>query len=161
MVISKTRKRFYPAQFPKFLGEPDKNRFSIIKSAEFGKGVMTLVPFEKGDLVCRFTGKLLHHQTLFTLQKKTGHYLHDPWFMGRILHSCDPNIICNMDEQVFYAAKEIPAATLLTMDYETTEDQLYRSFHCNCGSPNCRGSIMGKSARLDYYNNWTEYMFED
>jgi hypothetical protein len=31
------------------------------------------------------------------------------------------------------------------MDYETTEDELFRAFNCACGSVSCRGQIKGKA----------------
>jgi hypothetical protein len=82
--------------------------------------------------------------SIHTLQKKQGAYIEAPYFMRKILHRCDPNTTVDMEEQVFWASKDIRPGDLIMMDYESTEDKLYRSFHCQCGSRNCRKLILGR-----------------
>jgi hypothetical protein len=36
------------------------------------------------------------------------------------------------------------AGELLTMDYDETEDILFRAFQCCCGSTRCRGTVGGR-----------------
>lgn len=36
----------------------------------------------------------------------------------------------------------------LTMDYETTEEELFREFTCCCGSDKCRGLIQGSPSKV-------------
>lgn len=110
----------------------------------FGEGVVSKTFFGKGELIFRFDGTVLNHQTLYTLQKRPGVYIEDPFFVGKILHSCDPNTTVDMDNQTFWATRDIQSGDFITMDYESTEDQLFRSFHCQCGSHHCRGHIVGK-----------------
>jgi SET domain-containing protein len=57
-------------------------------------------------------------------------------------HSCDPNIAIQ-GQIVFIAMRAIDAAEELTHDWATTDDLDYE-MKCNCGSPNCRGTITGK-----------------
>jgi hypothetical protein len=92
-----------------------------------------------------FTGKVDNELSLYSLQITAGVHIHDPYFMGKVIHSCDPNMSCDMKTFTFTAIKDIYQGDFLTMDYETTEDILYRSFVCNCGSKNCRRLIRGKS----------------
>ena len=40
--------------------------------------------------------------------------------MGKILHSCDPNMYCIMENFTFIAKKNIKAGDILYMDYEQT-----------------------------------------
>ena len=63
--------------------------------------------------------------------------------MGKVLHSCDPNMRCDMQTLTFTARKDIAPNTSLTMDYDTTEEVLFRPFDCCCRSPLCRGYICG------------------
>lgn len=136
--------RFYPETFPRFINEPTKDKFNLITSNEFGDGIVCKVPFRKGDIVFQFDGNLRNDQTLYTLQKSPNIYIEDQYFMGKSLHSCNPNTIVNMETQEFIAARDIQAGEYITMDYETTEDELFRKFYCECKSANCRGYIRGK-----------------
>jgi tyrocidine synthetase-3 len=147
-MIVESSTRFYPDFYPSFQHEPTMDKFKIIKSDEVGEGVIALNTFDPGQIIFRFSGLILNDMTLFTLQLGIGQHIHDPFFMGKILHSCDPNTDCDMATQTFTAIKPIKPGEYLTMDYETTEDELFRSFECHCGSPNCKKFIMGKKYRM-------------
>lgn len=137
--------RFYPESVVPFEHEPTRDRFSIITTDEYGQGIISHVAFEPGEVVFRFTGELTPVMTLFTLQVRPGLHVHDPYVMGKVLHCCDPNMRADMSTLTFTATKPIQAGDFLTMDYETTEDELFRSFHCECGAPNCRHLIRGRN----------------
>jgi uncharacterized protein len=140
--------RFYPEFYPEFTCEPTRDRFRIIPTENTGEGIISLASFRRDELLFKFAGVLLDEMTLFTLQLRPGMHLHDPFFMGKILHSCDPNMICDIEARTFTALRDIEPGEFLTMDYETTEDVLYRPFHCRCGSINCRGYIEGREIRI-------------
>ena len=135
--------RFYPAKYAPFMHEPRRDQIEIVQTGDKGEGLVARVQFQKGDIVFAFTGDLISYQTLFTLQVERGKYLHDPYVMGKVLHSCEPNMSCDMSTLTFTALRDIEAGEYLTMDYETTEEELFRQFHCCCGSPSCRGAIRG------------------
>ncbi len=135
--------RFYPDFYPTFDYEPTTDRFEIRKSDEVGEGVVALVDFEPGEIVFRFTGVFSSTVTLFTLEVNQSLHLHDPLFMGKILHCCDPNCSVDMQTRTFTAVKPIKAGEYVTMDYAQTESRLYRNFDCSCGASNCRGYVVG------------------
>lgn len=139
--------RFYAGICSPYAYEPTKDKFQIITTGNMGEGIIALRDFKPGDIVFVFTGEVLSEQKLTTLQIKPGEYISDPIFMGKVLHACDPNMSCNMKKRTFTARKPIRAFDFLTMDYESTEDELFRSFHCCCGSPNCRGDIRGRKVK--------------
>jgi tyrocidine synthetase-3 len=136
--------RFYPDSILPFPNEALRSNFDIIHSAEFGDGIISLTSFEPGNIVFSFTGDILQHTTLYTLQITPGKYIQDPFVMGKVLHSCDPNLLCDMQSFSFFALKNIRPGDYLTMDYESTEDVLSRPFQCCCGTAKCRGVIKGK-----------------
>jgi tyrocidine synthetase-3 len=142
--------RFYPDFYPNFAYEPTKKLFQIIKTNDLGEGIIALTNFSAGEIVFKFTGVLLNEITLHTLQLQKGYHIHDPFFMGKVLHSCNPNMQCDMATQTFSAIKEIKKGDFLTMDYESTEDELFNSFECKCGSLNCKKIIRGKIFRLQH-----------
>ncbi|MDZ3952382.1 hypothetical protein U0X36_05410 [Bacillus thuringiensis] len=137
--------RFYPKEVPIFNNETSTEKFEIVINDVFNKGVVSKKEFAKGDLLFKFAGEIQYHQTLYTLQLKTGVYIEDPYFMGRILHSCEPNSIVNMETQEFYAIQDINVGDYITIDYLKTEDVLFQSFQCACGSPDCKGYITGRT----------------
>jgi tyrocidine synthetase-3 len=141
--------RFYPDFYPTFAYEPTKDRFEIRYIGDgVGQGVVSLVEFEPGDTVFRFTGVFSSEITLFTLRVNDFLHLHDPFFMGKILHSCDPNCHVDMETRTFTAIKPIQAGEFVTMDYAQTEAILYRPFPCECGAVNCRHFIVGYAEEL-------------
>lgn len=132
--------RFYPDSLPPFRYEPTRDAFAIQPiSDDCGEGVVALKQFRKGEIVFAFSGFYSDTVTLFTLQVKPGHYLHDPFFMGKVLHRCDPNCHVDMEKLLFVAARDIQPGDWVTMNYEQTEDQLFRPFVCNCGAKPCKG----------------------
>jgi D-alanine-D-alanine ligase len=56
-------------------------------------------------------------------------------------HSCDAN--CAYDGLNVIALRAIKKGEELTLDYAQFLDKNMEPFHCNCGSPHCRGLIMG------------------
>ncbi|WP_242319033.1 hypothetical protein [Bacillus cereus group sp. BfR-BA-01349] len=98
----------------------------------------------------KFAGKVQYHQTLYTLQLKTGVYIEDPYFMGKVLHSCEPNSIVNMETQEFYVIRDINVGDYITIDYLKTEDVLFQSFQCACGTSVCKGYIAGRIPKKYY-----------
>jgi hypothetical protein len=137
-------RRFYQAVCAPFPQEPTRDRLAVVASEAVGEGLMALTDFAPGDVVFTFAGSILPYQTLFTLQIAPGRYIEDPLVMGKVLHSCDPNMVCSMGQLTFWAIKPIRAGEYLYMDYESTEDELYRHFDCCCGAPACRGRIRGR-----------------
>jgi len=140
-----TSNRFYPDALPSFPYEPTRERFSIAQVGDtVGEGVMTHVPFNTGDIIFAFTGFFTNEITQFSLQVYDGLHLHDPYFMGKVLHSCDPNASCDMSRRLFIALKPIQPGEFITMDYAETEDYLFKTFPCQCGAANCRGYVKGR-----------------
>lgn len=138
--------RFYPDSVPPYPHEPDRSRFDIRPvDDQRGVGVVSLVEFAPGDLVFRFTGFLLGEITQFSLQISPDEHIHDPFFMGKVLHHCEPNCRVEISTRSFYALKPIHPGEIVTMDYDTTEDALFKPFQCSCGAPSCRGLIQGRN----------------
>jgi tyrocidine synthetase-3 len=147
--MSNDENRFYQGLCAPYAHEPTRDRVRVIECGAKGEGVVAVRPVKKDEIVFSFWGRVLDHQTLFTLQRKPGAYVEDPLVMGKILHSCDPNMACDMATQTFTAVKPIKPGEYLSMDYETTEDELFRSFMCLCGSKQCRGMIQGKAVSFE------------
>ncbi|MEQ8953359.1 MAG: SET domain-containing protein-lysine N-methyltransferase [Gammaproteobacteria bacterium] len=140
--------RFYPDQLPAFAHEPTRDRFQIRHISDgVGEGVVALVPFAVGAVVCAFTGFLTSEVTQFTLQIGRGRHLHDPYFYGKTLHSCDHNCFIDVKKRQFIAIKPIAAGNFVTFDYAQTEDYLFLAFPCSCGAINCRGKVLGRKQK--------------
>ena len=141
------KSRFYPAEWPEVKTEATPDKFEIVHFDSFGEGIKTKVSFKKGDIVFSFAGIVLPYQNLFTLQYRHNLFIYDPYVMGKVLHSCNPNMSCSMYVREFIAKRDIEPGELLTMDYEETEDELSRAFECHCGSTNCRKYISGRHTK--------------
>lgn len=140
--------RFYPDEIPPFPYEPTRDRFSIEYVGDrVGVGVMTFTSFKAGDIVFAFSGHYSTQITQYSLQVEPGVHIHDPYFMGRVLHHCDPNTTVDMTSLTFTALRSISPGEFITMDYAETEDILFKTFECQCDAPHCRGLIAGRLQR--------------
>jgi len=142
--------RFYPSHIPVFIGEPLKTNFALLKSPEaINYGIVSLISFKAQDLVAQCSGAVLQEQTLHSLQHSENIFYHDDFFAGYLLHSCDPNCILDMKTFTLYALKDIRPFEKITVDYEHTEAELFRPFHCSCGAETCRGFIQGYKLKAE------------
>lgn len=137
--------RFYPDCVPPYAYEPTTDDFEIRQFDDGkGQGVVALRSFEPGEIVFRFTGFLLNEITQFSLQFGDDLHIHDPYFMGKVLHACDPSMSCDIKTRTFTALRHIEPGEIVTMDYAETEEILFKPFMCGCGSLNCRGYVTGR-----------------
>lgn len=116
-----------------------------IVNETIGLAVRTTVARERGTVIEHFTGTVSAHTVQHSLQMAPFQHILDPNFVGYLMHSCDPNCVLDMQRMRLLALKNIEAGALLTIDYAVTEDELYRQFPCQCGAPNCRFWITGRS----------------
>ncbi|WP_425400049.1 hypothetical protein [Aeoliella sp.] len=139
--------RIYPESLPVIPDEPAAEDFRVVQvDATRGLGVLVLRAFKAGDVLFRMNGTLTEEMTLYSLQMDERWHLDDPDFAGRVLHCCEPNSRLDPVTRLFTAVKDIEPGDLLTMDYNETEDVLFRAFECSCGAEGCRGYIAGRNA---------------
>lgn len=138
--------RIYPAYLPVIPDEPSPEAFRVIDVDEDrGQGIVVLREFRTNDVLFRMNGRESREMTLHSLQVGPDLHVDDPWFAGKTLHSCDPNARLDIETRLFVALRSILPGDLLTMDYDATEDILYRPFSCRCGATNCRGYVAGRA----------------
>lgn len=145
--------RFYPDFILPFANEPTRNNFSIKKyNDKIGLAVYSKQRFYKGDLVFKFSGVKTEKITQYSLQYSHDRFIHDPWFMGFVSHKCEPNCIVDMKTLEFIAVTDIQVDERVTMNYNQTEDYLYRTFHCECGENKCSYT----QQKEIFGNKWSE-----
>jgi uncharacterized protein len=126
-------------------GYPTRAAFEVVNTHDpRGSGLRCLHRFWRGEMLARITGVLLTRRQLHTLQINPRLHLYDPHFAGMLLHSCEPNAFLDMNELVLWCLEDISPATLITIDYASTEDVLSRQFSCQCGTKSCRAWITGR-----------------
>lgn len=139
--------RIYPSHIEPLSMEPSSVDYCVSDIDDHrGQGVVALRGAQPGDVLFRMNGTLQREMTLHSLQIAPGLHLDDPYFAGKVLHSCEPNSRLDVTTQLFVAVREIRPGDLLTMDYDETEDVLFRSFECRCGAASCRGHVAGRLA---------------
>jgi hypothetical protein len=60
-------------------------------------------------------------------------------------HSCDPNIVFDLERDVVRAIRNIPARAELSFFYPSTEWSMAEPFRCDCTAPGCIGVVAGAS----------------
>mgnify|MGYP001822213187 FL=1 len=129
----------------------------VAKSASHGIGLFANSAISRGEIIAVKGGYVLPSATWTELESELGPaeiQIAEDLFVAPITqderdgsmlyinHSCDPN--CAIQGQiVFVAMKDIGVGEELTHDWATTDDMDY-VLECNCGSPECRGTVTGK-----------------
>lgn len=144
--------------------------FDIRESDIQGRGAFANRKIRKGTRIIEYTGERIsnavaddrydesrmrrHHTFLFTLTPRT---VVDGAVNGNesiyINHSCDPNCETIIEDGRIWveAIRTIQEGEELGYDYQyertgENDEELERFYKCNCGAPNCRGSIMKPAA---------------
>lgn len=135
----------YPAEFGNDPLYPQSRDFAVVDThTASGKGVISYRAFRRGEVIARMAGPVVNDIRQHTLQIGAGRHLHDTWFSGFFLHSCEPNVALDMQALTVTALADIAPNSYLYMDYAQTEDVLFRQFPCSCGAASCRGWITGR-----------------
>jgi uncharacterized protein len=138
-------RRLY-AHLAPFPDEPTTDEVAVtFVSDAIGEAVVASRRFAPGELIARFTGRERPEVALHSLQIAPARHLDDPHFVGKLAHSCDPNGVVDVAARALRARRVIRPGDLVTIDYEHTEDRLFRSFACACGAAACRHRITGRA----------------
>lgn len=134
----------------------------VNRSNVSGEGVFAIEPFEPGELVAVWGGKIYTTEELIQLEQTFPQYYTYPvsvfpgFYLGppnpydlddaeMFNHSCEANVGVR-GQIVLVARRKIAANEELTFDYDTTEES-FEAFQCHCGKPMCRGKIDGSGWR--------------
>jgi SET domain-containing protein len=164
------RKRTRPS--PPGTAGPVNEWMELRQSGIHGLGAFALRDIPKGTKIIEYTGERInnaeadrryedekmseHHTFLFILSSRT---CVDAAFDGNearfINHSCDPNCETGVwNSRIWISSiKRIAAGSELTYDYQYDDDPDYteddlRFYGCECGAPNCRGTIVKTRKKL-------------
>lgn len=99
--------------------------------------------FKRGDIVYQIpTEKVSDKPNRFTVQMDRN--LHtEVGKLSALNHSCDPNVILDMDKMLVVACRDIKAGDELSFFYPSTEWEMAAPFICLCGSPSCIHVVAG------------------
>lgn len=116
----------------------------MIDRPALGRAVIARTAFRAGAWMARFDGVTVGYMTQHSLQKTARLHIFDTYFVGLLAHACEPNAVLDMDRQNLHALRAIRLGDLLTIDYDSTEDELFAPFACHCGAASCRSVIRGR-----------------
>ena len=146
-------------------------RIQVRRSGVHGKGVFSIAPLKKGEVIIEYKGEIIDWQEALRRHphdpKDPDHtfYFHidednviDAKHGGNaarwINHACTPN--CEADEvdgRIFIKAlRSIKPGTELFYDYGLIIDEPYtpklkKQFECRCGTKDCRGTMLAPKRR--------------
>ena len=166
-----TRTKPEPVRVPtEQIANAHSRYFDIRESDIQGRGAFANRKIRKGTRLIEYAGERIsndeadarydesrmkrHHTFLFTLTPRT---VIDGAVNGNesiyINHSCDPNCETIIEDGRIWieATRTIQEGEELVYDYQyertgENDEELERFYKCNCGAPNCRGSIMKPAA---------------
>lgn len=99
--------------------------------------------FKRGDVIYQIpTEKLSDKPNRFTVQMDRN--LHtEVGKLSALNHSCNPNVILDMEKMVVVACRDIKTGDELSFFYPSTEWEMAAPFICLCGSPSCIHVVAG------------------
>lgn len=124
-----------------------RNPGFIAKQGTHGIGVVACRPYRRGEVLCPFYwDEILDHPTVHSVQiDEQQHAEPRPFLLRYINHSCDPNVIFDVDAMMVRAVRDIRHGEELTFFYPATEWDMNEPFRCACDAPDCHGWIAGAS----------------
>ena len=142
-------------------------RIQVRRSGVHGKGVFAVQPISKGELIIEYKGEIIpwdealrrhprdpsqpNHTFYFHLE---GGDVIDGGVAGNaarwINHACEPNCEAEEDGRRIFikALRKIKPGEELFFDYRLVIEERYtaklkKEYACWCGSPKCRGTMLG------------------
>jgi SET domain-containing protein len=128
-------------------------------------GVYAREPFQKDELIAVWGGEVVTGEKLAQLPERLRRLSiqveEDLYLVALnegpgdyVNHSCDPNAGLS-GQIVLVAMREIAAGEEITFDYAMSDASAYDEFTCECGAPNCRGTVRGTDTRTPAL--WKKY----
>jgi hypothetical protein len=128
-----------------------------VRPVRNGRGIVALVPFEPGALVCRIGGRVVSSARVWQywetdprmaancIRFDEDRFLNPRGQLGEFAnHACDPNtaLVKERGALAMRAMRAIRAGEEVTHDYSTYigADDVW-TMRCNCGSRHCRGVV--------------------
>lgn len=112
---------------------------------EVGLGLIALKDFRAGEVISPlYWDKRKSSPSRWTVQCGDEEHADPmPFDLRYINHSCQPNVIFDVDGEVVRALSDIKSGEEFQFFYPATEWQMDEPFDCKCGQPNCLGRITG------------------
>lgn len=120
-------------------------------------GVYAIAPIQKGELLAMWGGEVVTQETFETLPERLRRLsiqVEESLFLvalnegpsDYVNHSCEPN--GGLSGQIeLVALRDIALGEEITFDYAMSDGSDYDEFQCECGAPNCRGTVRGTDWR--------------
>jgi cyanophycin synthetase len=137
-----------PPPGPFFPDRPSHGLGIEVRENGKGKGVYTLRPWQKGDVIHRGWGPRTSQRSRHSIEVDRDMHVIPLPPLQLLNHSCEPNcgllIRRGVTEMELHALRSIVPGEELTIDYATFESTI-RHFDgpCQCEAPSCRRSITG------------------
>ena len=120
----------------------------LVKTSPTGLGLFAQMPFQPGDRILKLDGPRFNRDNPIHQTESGANLLQTGWRTYILLkapavyanHSCDPNAGIR-DNRELVAIRAIAPGEEIRFDYSTTMAEDFWTMRCQCGSPQCRGTI--------------------
>lgn len=112
---------------------------------EVGQGLIALRDFRAGEVISPlYLDQRKSSPSRWTVQCGDEEHAEPmPFDLRFINHSCQPNVIFDVDGEIVRALCDIKSGEEFRFFYPATEWEMDEPFDCSCGASNCLGSITG------------------
>ena len=109
-------------------------------------GLMASSRIAKGEFIFSVAGPIVTQRSQYSLQIDASRHVDSCGIRGLddfINHACSPNAFVVFPELEIRALRDIEIGEEVLINYCATEEELFESFSCLCGSPHCYGQVRG------------------
>ena len=134
-------------------------------------GVRASRRIARGEFIFSVAGPTVTERSRYSLQIDAYRHVDSSGIHGLddfINHACSPNAFVVFPELEIRALRDIEIGEEVLINYCATEEELFESFSCFCGSPHCYGQIRGfrflsrtqQEALKDIVSPWLKTRYE-
>ena len=110
----------------------------------YGARLITDRSYSAGHVIASLGNyRVVAHPTYHSIQTGPETHIDDLAHFAYLNHSCRPNTIVNTSALALVATRDIAAGEELTFFYPSTEWDMKHPFVCQCGEPECIGTVAG------------------
>ena len=119
-------------------------RLRVEDGAGLGSRLVTARPVRAGEVVARIRSfRVTDAPTRHSIQTGPDSHIDDLGDLRYLNHSCAPSVLVDTERLEVVAARDLAAGDELTFFYPSTEWEMAQPFACQCGAPECLGTVSG------------------
>ncbi|MBD2092036.1 SET domain-containing protein [Microcoleus sp. FACHB-1515] len=113
------------------------------RTTRTGKRAVAAIDIAQGTTIHHIRHYQIRHTPTYTSVQLSANLHIEELYLASLNHSCDPNVLINLETLELQAIRDIAVGEELSFFYPSTEWEMDAPFDCLCQSPRCLKRIAG------------------